>query len=177
VDNAAAILSARVSSALNRINSLADTTILSLDRDSALADVRIVLVDTIDDQEAYTRMHVRGCMFEESAGYTCEPDWIEAADIYVTKRTKPAEIEHELLHALGLYHTCVIPSVMATEFSPTELRLCGSARHDLGLHAPLTLQRTLSPFDAAALRILMMTAMGLREFRGDSLLWMITEVK
>ncbi len=79
---------------------------------------------------------------------------------------------HELLHAMGLGHTCVVGSAMATEFSAAELLACGRSRARLGLMEPLHLKREIGAGDVVALAILRKVAHSLNGRRGRSLVWL-----
>lgn len=84
----------------------------------------------------------------------CFPDWLRRARITVAPNAPVLDIQHELLHGLGLRHTCLVESLMATEFSVANLRACGLVRFQAGLMTPITLSRSFSAYDRAALDLL-----------------------
>lgn len=161
--------------ALAGINELAGGTVFQLARPSgADADVRVIWSGgSSRDTLGVTHLQVPSCQYDKPRGFSCQPRWIRHADIVLSERGKVAEVQHELLHAIGLSHTCVVPSVMATEFSQADLRACGSARAALGFTAPLRLERRLGRFDAAAIDIVRRAAAALASRHGDYIHWRI----
>jgi len=135
--------------------------------------VRVLPLGTHRRRQGRTRLGRRRCGYDSALGYACRPRWIEWVEVGFTATAGPAEVQHELLHALGLTHTCVVPSVMATEFEREELERCGRMRRSLRFDQPLKLTRQMSEFDVAAIEILRNVARALEGRSGVSLYWVI----
>ncbi|MDT8369844.1 MAG: hypothetical protein RQ745_11590 [Longimicrobiales bacterium] len=135
--------------------------------DDSRGVVEIRVRDDIGDALGTAFAIEEGCQYFAESGYSCAPRWIRSAEIYLRDKTGQDEIIHELLHALGLDHTCVVRSVMATEFDDADLRRCGRARSGLGLTQPLMLERRLGPHDIVALHLLRELAEVALDWRGD----------
>lgn len=102
-----------------------------------------------------TELRLTNCDGMPSWVSTCFPELIAEATLNVRPDVEAAILEHELLHALGLSHTCIVGSVLATEFSRHDRERCAYARRSFGLLQPLLLRRELSAYDVAAIEVAM----------------------
>ena len=119
-------------------------------------DVVVHVGETLFDQLGRTNVIYRPCLDQGTVGVgfgDCVLKNGLMARVRLDKRATIAEAQHELLHVLGLGHSCVVPSVMATEFSADDLEECGRARYHFGMRDTLLLRRQLSDYDVAAARV------------------------
>ena len=85
----------------------------------------------------------------------CERPSVVGATVVIQDPSDRNVLSHELLHALGMGHSCLARSVMATEFQLWELRRCSEVRSGLGYSQALRLERRFGPVDAAAIQLLL----------------------
>lgn len=83
----------------------------------------------------------------------CAVRHLVGGTVHLSPQATPAVAAHELLHVLGLEHTCVYPSVMATRFAQAELIACGVLRARMGLTTGFVTERRLSAADVAAIEL------------------------
>jgi hypothetical protein len=116
----------------------------------------VVVRPNIDLREALgtTAITAEPCAITSPGDAGCTMKWARSARIDIDPRASEANVLHELFHVLGLNHTCVVRSIMATDFDSHDLHACGLLRHYLGFSEPLRLQREITAFDIAALQIL-----------------------
>jgi hypothetical protein len=122
-----------------------------------------------------TEVNEPTCDLAPNEAILCAPQWIDSAFIEMSDTADISDLEHELLHALGLGHTCIVPSVLATEFEPEDIDACGDERRRLDLLSPLKLTRELSEFDALSMDIVRRASVELRDWRGHSITWVEVE--
>lgn len=163
-----------VAEALRGINAAAGFTVLRpAGASEPQADLTVSWSDALGNALGVARIRSAACPYDQEEGFSCQPVWAEGADIVLAQGAGIAEIQHELLHAVGLSHTCIVPSVMATEFSDDELRWCGLARGGLGFWQPLRLEREIGPHDIAAIEIVRKASAVLKDIRADYMHWLI----
>jgi hypothetical protein len=149
-----AVLEALVGTAVAEINRTAGLELLRLDESENLTGgIHVVWVESLNGALAGAQVEGPTCGSGSVPSGPCARARIERALVRITDGATVSEVIHELLHGLGLFHTCLVPSVMATEFSEPDLVRCGVARGRLGYTDPLVLRRSLSPYDIAALEL------------------------
>lgn len=167
--------------AVRLINVMAGDEVLAYTADSELVGtpsrgIRVTPLRASSDPKRQGITHLdqeRPVCEYEALRYACVPQWTSTASVSVAPAAGVPVMVHELLHALGLSHTCVIRSIMATEFSTRELSLCGLARGGLGFSEPLELEREASVYDAAALRLLRAAAVALSGSADGTVHWLL----
>jgi hypothetical protein len=139
-------------SAIVEINAMAGQLLLFRERSIRRRPARMIRVQwgsAAANEIGRTHLSLRDCALP------CEHPWqIQSASISLASSAGMTALEHELLHALGLGHSCLAPSLMATEQSEQELRRCGERRFELGYRQGFVLDRILSNYDIAAVQIL-----------------------
>lgn len=103
----------------------------------------------------------------------CMPRQVDGAIVRLSPEAGWRDVAHELMHAAGLGHTCIVPSMMATEFSTEDLEACGIVRGGVGYRSAMVLERSMSPYDAAALDILSKLTGKLTSLQVDSVVWIV----
>lgn len=144
---------ALLADAVGLITSLAGTEVFELDRcnslDRAEAKVRIRFERV--DPPALARTAVLSTCRN---AVECSPKRIVGADISIGAHAGVYDVAHELMHALGLNHTCTTLSLMAANFEDNELDECSEARASAGEPEGFRIVRVPSAADAVALRII-----------------------
>lgn len=168
----------RVEEAVSSINHSVGIKLLDLavDSDQTLSDSFGIYFSTppkSPESAGEADLGTPECRLSPDHGFQCVPYWQDQVEVRIADHAGVEEVQHELGHALGLSHSCVIPSVMATEFEPTQLASCAHARDRYGYDEPLLLAREISQFDVAALQILHEVAARIGGERGDELHWFI----
>jgi hypothetical protein len=151
-------LTSMVREAAEVVNELAGEGLLELQEACApreVAGIQVHAYHDVGERIAFATWTTLGCTYASPPEALCEPQWMHSAQVWLTPAAGVNEVVHELLHILGLEHTCVVPSVMATEFDDWELLACSRERWRHGLNEPLQLQRRVSQYDAAALHLLL----------------------
>lgn len=106
----------------------------------------------------------------------CGVQWIRQVQISLDKEADSGVAAHELLHAAGLGHTCLVPSIMATEFPGNDIWQCARHLGVTGYRTPLRLDREFSPYDVAALDLVARMAEALAGQRVDRITWVAVGV-
>jgi len=151
------VLTSMVREAAEVVNELAGEGLLDLQEACApreVAGIQVYVYHDVGKRIAFATWATLGCTYASPPEAFCGPQWMYSAQVWLTSAAGVNEVVHELLHILGLEHTCVVPSVMATEFDDRQLLACSRERWRHGLSEPLHLQRRVSPYDAAALHLL-----------------------
>lgn len=136
------------------------------------AEVTVVVGDSIPGKMGEAALY-GACGANIQGSVRCYPHWLRSGEINLPSTAAVAEIQHEFLHVLGLNHTCLVPSVMATEFAEDELRSCGLGRRHLGLTGDLVLQRRLSAYDVASIEILRKVGPLVRSVEATHFQWVV----
>lgn len=162
--------------ALDGINQLAGSDFFRLQEVPCAArtrrrGVRIAFRGDLGLRLGVTGVHDGGCGHLEGVGYLCHPKWIRSADVVVQETASTQAIQHEMLHALGLGHTCLVPSVMATSFPPGKLQECAEVRGHYGIDEVLQLERRMSAYDALAAQLMKELSRALGETYPPMLQW------
>jgi hypothetical protein len=136
-------------------------------------DVEGVYVEFVDtlagDAMGAVRAKPHECRYDvDDEQIICDRHWLSHVRVFLADIAGHAEITHELLHAVGLAHSCVTETIMATEFLDWELAECGYVRYDLGFSDTLRVTRAFSAFDAAALEVLREAALRIGNAAADS---------
>ncbi len=123
------------------------------------------------------RVEVREGPLGDALGKTspasgCQPwrahcTFYSPSQIEVTIGTVRSDVvAHELLHVLGLGHSCLVNTLLSTTFSEGELARCSRERQRMGIPGALVLQREATASDAASIQLLRDIAAFGADFRG-----------
>jgi hypothetical protein len=161
----------RLRRAIRKVNGLAGFEVLRIESGPSGKGVRVSFTPPSRGALGATAIDTAPCGFSSEHGFLCAPSWIDRAVVHLAPDAEVAVIQHELLHSLGLGHTCVVESVMVGYFSNEELEACAGLRTELGLTDPLFLERSMSPFDIAAVQLLRSLAQALDGRQTESIPW------
>jgi hypothetical protein len=149
---------AQVRRAVSAINESAGIRLFDFTGERSASHSREGVVVSFEDlappRLGATRVYKALCSGSESAmPLRCGSNIARTATVRLSWNAPYEVVLHELMHAVGLQHTCVVPSVMATEFSSQELQACAARRHALHLMDELVLRREFTVYDVAAIRL------------------------